>query len=69
MSKIEITSEQIKNLYRQTYRIYHLHSILNNILLNQLEFHHLDITNLSIVNERKLNSLRKQLLHLIPMEK
>lgn len=69
MSKIKLTSEQIKNLYNQTYSIYHLHSILNNILLNQLEFHHLDITNLSIVNERKLNSLRKQLLHLIPMEK
>ena len=38
MSEIQITSQQIKSLYRQAQRIYHLHTMLNNILLNKMEF-------------------------------
>ncbi len=68
MSEIQITSQQIKSLYRQAHRIYYLHTMLNNILLNKMEFSYLEITSLSMVNEKKLKSLKKQLLNLIPME-
>ncbi|HIU86111.1 TPA: hypothetical protein IAD52_03970 [Candidatus Spyradomonas excrementavium] len=68
MSEIQITSQQIKSLYRQAQRIYHLHTMLNNILLNKMEFSYLEITTLSAVNEKKLKSLKKQLLNLIPVE-
>ncbi len=68
MSEIKITSNQIKNLYEQTSRIYYLHSILNNILTYKLDFNDLEIATLSILNEKKIKSLRKQLLHLIPRD-
>ena len=68
MSEIQITSQQIKSLYSQAQRIYHLHTMLNNILLNKMEFSYLEITTLSAVNEKKLKSLKKQLLNLIPVE-
>lgn len=66
MQKSIVSLKQLKNIYDQVYEVYYLISIIDKILTTQNKLSYLEITTLSGVTTKKLNSLRKQILHMIP---
>ncbi len=65
MSKQELKEKKLKILYENLYRSYYVHSILNKILLGEDDFSNLEITTLSLLSDRYLNTAKKQVLSLI----
>lgn len=66
MQKSIVSLKQLKNIYDQVYEVYYLISIIDKILTTRNKLSYLEITTLSGVTTKKLNSLRKQILHMIP---
>lgn len=66
MQKSIVSLKQLKNIYNQVYEVYYLISIIDKILTTRNKLSYLEITTLSGVTTKKLNSLRKQILHMIP---
>lgn len=67
MKKLTIKTKKIRSIYKKIYEIYYLHSILNKILLEDYDFENREILTISMLNERYLNSLKKEILTMIPL--
>lgn len=67
MKKRIATKNQIKQIYKQICAVYYLVSILNKIIVDEMEFNYMEITTISTLSEKQLKSLKKEILNLIPL--
>lgn len=66
MSTRIVSRKEIRKIYRKISEIYYMNSILNKILLGEYDFTYIEMSTITDLNDRCLNSLRKQVLNKIP---
>lgn len=66
MTECNISRKEIRKIYRKIYQIYYMNSILNKILLGEYDFTYIEMSTITDLNDRCLNSLRKLVLNKIP---
>lgn len=66
METTKITIKKLRKIYNKVHRLYYLNSILNKILLGVDDFNELEKSTLSLINQKSLYHLKKELLSMIP---
>lgn len=66
VQKTIIKRKKIRNIYKKIYTVYYLNSILNKTFLGCVDLDEIELSTLSELNDYFLNSLRKEVIKMIP---